>query len=55
MHAKRTIKKFDQIKEVLTIKFMSLGYTMVTLRSETLPKVAFNNSSVGFFSLTAVI
>ena len=30
------MKKFDLIKPVLRLKFMSLGYTMVTLRSETL-------------------
>ena len=34
--AKQTKKKFDPIKVVLSLKFMSLGYTMVTLRSETL-------------------
>ena len=36
MCAKRTIKKFDQVKVVMPLKFMSLGCTMVTLRSETL-------------------
>ena len=36
MCAKRTRKKFDQMKVVLLMKFMSLGCTMVTLRSETL-------------------
>ena len=34
--AKRTIKKFDPVKVVLPLKFMSLGCTMVTIRSETL-------------------
>ena len=34
--AKRTKKNFDQVKVVLPMIFMSLGYTMVTLRSETL-------------------
>ena len=36
MCAKRTKKNFGQIKEVWPMKFMCLGYTMVTLRSETL-------------------
>ena len=36
MRAKRTIKKFDKVKVVLPLKFMSLRCTMVTLRSETL-------------------
>ena len=36
MRAKRTIEKFDQVKVVLTMKFMSLGCIMVTLRSKTL-------------------
>ena len=36
MHAKQTMKKFDPIKIVLPLKFMSLGCTMVTLGSETL-------------------
>ena len=30
------MKKFDLIKLILPMKFMSLGCTMVTLRSETL-------------------
>ena len=34
--AKRTIKNFDEVKVVLPVIFMSLGYTIVTLRSETL-------------------
>ena len=33
---KRTIKKFDPVRVILSMKFMSLGYTMVTLRSEAL-------------------
>ena len=36
MCAKRTEKNFDQVKVVLPIIFMSLGCTMVTLRSEKL-------------------
>ena len=35
-YAKQKIKKFDQMKVILPIKFMSLGCTMVTLRSVTL-------------------
>ena len=34
--AKRTKKNFDPITVVLPIIFMTLGYTMVTLRSKTL-------------------
>ena len=34
--AKLTKKKFEPIKEVLALKFRSLGCTVVTLRSETL-------------------
>ena len=30
------MKKFDLVKVVLLMKFMSFGYTIVTLRSETL-------------------
>ena len=36
MRAKQMIKKFDQTKVVLPMKFMSLDCTMVTLGSETL-------------------
>ena len=36
MRAKRTIVKFDPEKVVLPLKIMSLGYTMVTLKSERL-------------------
>ena len=36
MCAKRTIKKFDPVKVVLPLKFMSFGCTMVTIRSKTL-------------------
>ena len=36
MRAKPTMKKFDPIKVVLPLKFMSLGCTMVTIGSETL-------------------
>ena len=36
MRAQRTIKKFDPEKLVLLLKFMSLGCTLVNLRSETL-------------------
>ena len=36
MRAKRTEKKFDPVKVVLPLKFMSLGCPMVTLKSETL-------------------
>ena len=36
MCARRVIKKFDQIKVVLPMKFMSLGYTIVTISSEIL-------------------
>ena len=32
MRAKRTIKKFDLVKLILPLKFMSLGSTMVILR-----------------------
>ena len=34
--AKRSTKKFDLVRVVLLMKFMSLGCTMVTLRSKTL-------------------
>ena len=34
--AKQTAKKFDPVEVVLLLKSMSLGCTMVTLRSETL-------------------
>ena len=34
--AKQTRKKFNQLKVILPMKFMFLGCTMVTLRSETL-------------------
>ena len=36
MRAEKTIKKFDQVKVVLPMKFIPLGCIMVTLRSETL-------------------
>ena len=34
--AKQTVKNFDQVKVILPMIFMSLGFTMVILRSETL-------------------
>ena len=37
MRAKQTMKKFDLIKLILPLKFMSLGSTMVTLRCEYTP------------------
>ena len=36
MRAKQTIKKFDPVKLIQPLKLMSLGYTIVTFRSETL-------------------
>ena len=36
MRAKGTIKKFDQVKVVLAMKFLSLGCIMLTLTSEIL-------------------
>ena len=36
MHTKQTMKKFDTEKLVLPLKFMSLSYIMVTLRSKKL-------------------
>ena len=36
MRAKRTIKKFNQMKVILPMKFMSLGCIMVIIWSETL-------------------
>ena len=46
MRAKRTIVKFDPEKVVLPLKIMSLGYIMVTLKSERLSYMSTPQRSV---------